>query len=96
MAEARLLTAGEIDEALVRLTGWSLEDGKLHRVFTFADFVEAWGFMSAVALLAERMNHHPEWSNVYRTVTIDLSTHDVGGLSGLDVELAGRISALAG
>jgi len=73
---------------------WELQAGKLHRQFKFKSFVEAWGFMSRVALLAEKMNHHPEWFNVYSTVRIDLSTHEVGGLSNFDVELATKINAL--
>jgi 4a-hydroxytetrahydrobiopterin dehydratase len=92
---ATKLSAEQIDAAVDRLAGWSLRQGKLHREFKFADFSEAWGFMSRVALAAEAMNHHPEWSNVWNTVRIDLNTHDVGGLSDLDVELAGRINALA-
>ncbi len=85
------LTAEQIDEVLQGLTGWTLQAGRLHREFHFRDFIDAFGFMSKVALHAESLDHHPDWSNVYRTVTIDLSTHEVGGISGLDVELAGRI-----
>jgi 4a-hydroxytetrahydrobiopterin dehydratase len=76
--------------------GWSTKDGMLHRELTFADFAEAFGFMARVALWAEKMNHHPEWSNVWNRVTIDLITHDVGGLSDLDVELATRIDSIVG
>jgi 4a-hydroxytetrahydrobiopterin dehydratase len=72
-----------------------LANGKLHKEFTFDGFVKAFGFMSAVALIAERMNHHPEWFNVYNRIVIDLSTHDVGGISALDFELATKIDALA-
>ena len=79
---------------MASLDGWELQDGKLHREFKFKNFVEAWGFMSRVALLAEKMNHHPEWFNVWNTVRIDLSTHEVGGLSNFDVELATKIKAL--
>ena len=71
-----------------------MREGRLHREFEFAGFVEAFGFMSRVALLAEKMDHHPNWSNVYNRVVIDLSTHDVGGLSARDFELAGRIDQL--
>jgi 4a-hydroxytetrahydrobiopterin dehydratase len=88
------LPEDQIQEALATLPGWSLKDGKLHREFKFADFSQAWGFMARVALLAEKMNHHPEWFNVWSTVHIDLSTHDAGGISGLDVELAKGINAL--
>ena len=75
---------------------WTLKAGKLHRTFQFKDFVGAFGFMSQVALVAERMNHHPEWFNVYRTVRVDLTTHDAGGISELDFELAAAMEALAG
>lgn len=75
---------------------WGLEGGKLARTFQFDDFVGAFGFMSQVALVAERMNHHPEWFNVYRTVRVDLTTHDVGGISDSDFELASAMNALAG
>ncbi len=78
------------------LAGWEQRDGALHRTFRFRDFVEAFRFMTAVALVAERMNHHPEWSNVYDTVTIRLTTHDAGGLTDKDRALAAEISALFG
>ena len=73
---------------------WSVEGEKLRRDFQFRDFVEAFGFMSQVALLAESRNHHPNWSNVYNRVTIELTTHDLGGLSDLDTELAIAIDTL--
>ncbi|MCH8853706.1 MAG: 4a-hydroxytetrahydrobiopterin dehydratase [Planctomycetes bacterium] len=95
MTEPVKLTADEISEAVRSLDGWGLLDGKLHREFKFRDFVEAWGFMSRVALVAEKMNHHPEWFNVWNTVRIDLSTHEAGGLSSRDVELARGINAVA-
>lgn len=76
--------------------GWSLEQGKLHREYKFRDFIEAFGFMSRVALAAESLGHHPEWSNVWNRVMIDLSTHSIGGLSKLDFELATKIRELAG
>ena len=78
----------EIERRLGELGGWSLEDGKLHRDFAFDDFVAAFGFMTRAALVAERMNHHPEWFNVYKTVDVTLATHDVDGLSDLDIKLA--------
>lgn len=88
------------DEALVTtlegLPGWVLRENKLHRVLNFADFVEAFGFMSQVALIAERMNHHPEWCNVYKTVAISLTTHDAGGITQKDIDLAQTINRLAG
>ena len=76
---------------------WHIDDtGKLAREFQFADFSEAWGFMSRVAMEAEKMNHHPEWFNVYNKVDVTLTTHDVGGLSSLDVKLAREFDLLAG
>ena len=88
------LTPAEIDHLPQQLPGWSLVDGKLHRELVFADFNEAFGFMSRVALIAEAMGHHPEWRNVWNRVVVDLTTHDTGGLSNLDRQLAQRISAL--
>jgi 4a-hydroxytetrahydrobiopterin dehydratase len=85
-----------IEEKLERLPGWALRDGKLHREFRFGDFVEAFGFMSRVALLAEAANHHPDWSNVYNRVDIYLTTHDAGGISERDFQLAERINSLSG
>lgn len=85
----------ELNLALSQLSGWSIKDGKLHRQLQFASFVEAFGFMSSVALVAEAAGHHPEWSNVYNRVTIDLVTHDAGGITTKDVELARRVNALA-
>jgi 4a-hydroxytetrahydrobiopterin dehydratase len=93
MPEARLGTE-EIDRALADLPGWSVRDGKLHRELRFADFNEAFGFMARVALVAERMDHHPEWSNVWNRVVIDLVHHDAGGISRKDLDLAHRIEAL--
>jgi 4a-hydroxytetrahydrobiopterin dehydratase len=88
------------DEALATilegLPGWVLREEKLHRVLTFADFIEAFGFMTQVALVAERMNHHPEWCNVYKTVAISLTTHDAGGITHKDISLAQTINGLAG
>ena len=90
------LTDAEVAEGLRSLGGWAVVNGKLHRTFQFRDFTEAFGFMTRVALIAEKMDHHPEWSNVYNRVAIDLVTHDAGGLTVLDLELAARISSLAG
>ena len=83
-------------ERLKALAGWSLREGKLFRQLKFGDFVEAFGFMSRVALLAEAADHHPEWSNVYNRVEISLTTHDADGISERDFQLAGRINALLG
>jgi 4a-hydroxytetrahydrobiopterin dehydratase len=85
----------EIEAALSELEGWSVEAGKLHRVFEFADFNEAFGFMTRAALHAEAMDHHPEWFNVYARVVVDLTTHSAGGITAKDVELARRMSAIA-
>ncbi|HEY8517197.1 MAG TPA: 4a-hydroxytetrahydrobiopterin dehydratase [Candidatus Binatia bacterium] len=89
------LDAAEVERRLKTLSGWTLEGGKLHREYRFPDFVAAFGFMAAVALVAERMNHHPEWFNVYGTVRVDLTTHDASGISARDFELAERMEELA-
>lgn len=89
------MTSEQIAEALNGLEGWSLSEGKLHRTFQFADFNTAWGFMSRVALVAEKMDHHPEWFNVYGVVRVDLSTHDAGGVTELDAALARRMNEIA-
>lgn len=93
--ERRRLSAGEIETALGQLPGWSVEGEKLHRDYTFGDFVRAWGFMSAAALVIQQMDHHPEWSNVYDRVAVDLVTHDLKGISTRDVELARKLEDLA-
>jgi 4a-hydroxytetrahydrobiopterin dehydratase len=74
---------------------WQICQAKLHKEFRFRDFVEAFGFMTRAALVAEAMNHHPEWYNVYATVRVDLSTHDAGGITELDFALAARMETLA-
>lgn len=96
MARPIRLADADVAARLKTLPGWSLEAGKLHKAFTFKDFVEAWSFMSAVALAAEAMGHHPEWSNVWNRVTVDLTTHDAGGITTLDFDLATRMEAAAG
>ncbi len=88
------LSPDVIAASLAGLPGWSLQAGKLHWERTFSDFVEAFGFMSRVALLAERANHHPEWFNVYNRLTIDLTTHECGGISQRDLDLAQAINGL--
>jgi 4a-hydroxytetrahydrobiopterin dehydratase len=90
------LSADELSRSLAALPGWSLESGKLHREFRFPDFVRAFAFMSAVALVAEKRDHHPEWSNVYGKVVVDLTTHDAGGITRSDVDLAKTMNELAG
>ncbi len=89
------LTDDELRAALQALPGWQLTEGALHRSFEFANFVEAFAFMTRVAPLAEEANHHPDWSNSYNTVTIDLISHDVGTLTGRDVGLAKAIQRVA-
>jgi 4a-hydroxytetrahydrobiopterin dehydratase len=96
MARAERLTDTQLAERLAKLDGWSIENDKLHRELKFADFVEAFGFMTRVALCAEAMNHHPEWFNVWATVRIDLTTHDCGGISDRDFALAERINRMLG
>lgn len=91
----RLETA-TVDERLAELPRWALVDGKLHREFRFPDFKQAFAFMTGVALKADQMDHHPEWSNVYNRVTIDLTTHDSSGLTEKDFELAVEADKLAG
>jgi len=95
------LDSEAVQAALSRLNDgteepWSLSNGKLHKVFTFADFVHAFGFMTSAALVAESMNHHPEWCNVYNRVTVGLRTHDADGITELDFSLARRLDELAG
>ena len=85
----------QLQDALRSLPGWQLVESKLHRDFRFEDFVAAFGFMTQAALVAENMNHHPEWFNVYNRVSVDLTTHDAGGLTELDVQLARRMDAIA-
>ncbi len=80
---------------MTRLAGWQIDAGKLHRDFEFANFVEAFGFMTQVALVAEKMDHHPEWSNVYNRVSVDLTTHDVDGITELDFALALEMQSIA-
>jgi 4a-hydroxytetrahydrobiopterin dehydratase len=81
--------------AVADLDGWEVGDGSLHREVVLADFRTAFAFMTRVAFDAEELNHHPDWSNVWNRVTIDLSTHDAGGITDLDLELARRISSYA-
>ncbi len=94
MAKPSRLSEGQVSAELAQLNGWSLSGGKLHREFEFGDFVEAFSFMTRVALAAERMDHHPEWFNVYKRVVIDLRTHDCDGISERDFALARTIETL--
>lgn len=93
----RRLTGQEREQALRHLAGWQEVEGRdaIHKSFTFKTFNQAWGFMSRVALKAEKMNHHPEWFNVYNRVDVTLSTHEVDGLSERDLELARFIDKAA-
>jgi len=88
-------TEQEIIAFLQQHPDWKLKDGKLYREFVFKNFTEAFAFMQKVAVLAEEMDHHPEWSNVYNKVQISLTTHDAGGITVLDFELAEKISRVA-
>ncbi len=89
------LSEAEIAAALAELPGWKLENAKLHRQYEFADFVAAFQYMAGAALVAQGMDHHPEWFNVWNTVRIDLSTHDAGGITVLDFRLAQAMEDLA-
>jgi 4a-hydroxytetrahydrobiopterin dehydratase len=92
------LTADARTTALAKLAGWSEVKGRdaITRKFVFKDFSEAFGFMTRAALIAEKLDHHPEWFNVYKTVEVTLSTHDAGGLTELDIKLAEAMNRLAG
>jgi 4a-hydroxytetrahydrobiopterin dehydratase len=93
---AEKLTDGEIGQALQMLEGWTLLKDRhaVFKKFSFRDFNEAWAFMTRIALLAEKMDHHPEWSNVYNRVEITLTTHDAGGISKRDIKMAQAIEGL--
>lgn len=92
------LTEADRTEALANLSGWTYEPSRdaITKCFRFKDFVEAWGFMSRVAILAEKADHHPEWFNVYNRVDVLLTTHDCNGLSSRDVALAQAIERVVG
>ncbi|MEO0854858.1 MAG: 4a-hydroxytetrahydrobiopterin dehydratase, partial [Cyanobacteria bacterium J06648_11] len=90
-AEINALTPLEIEQQLAELPAWALAADKLHRDFEFDSFIEAFGWMSSVAIASEALGHHPEWFNVYNRVSVDLTTHDAGGISTLDFELAQRM-----
>jgi|SRR5829696_573233 4a-hydroxytetrahydrobiopterin dehydratase len=88
------LTDKEIELEVTKIQGWKVVNGKLNKSFEFKDFVEAFGFMTKVAMQAEKMNHHPEWFNVYNKVNIDLVTHDLNGISNYDMKLANAINKI--
>ena len=92
----RKATDEELQGALGELQSWSIVEGKLHREYSFRDFVEAFGFMTEAALIAERQNHHPEWFNVYKKVVVDLTTHEASGITERDFELARDMERIAG
>jgi 4a-hydroxytetrahydrobiopterin dehydratase len=94
---AERLSAEARKSALKELSGWTDVAGReaIARTFTFKDFNEAFGFMSRAALVAEKRDHHPEWRNVYKTVDVVLATHDAGGVTALDIELAKAMNAIA-
>ena len=94
---AQKLSADERKSSLAKLNGWSDVAGRdaITKTFQFKDFNAAFGFMARVALVAEKMDHHPEWKNVYRTVEVTLSTHDAGGVTGLDIKLAQAMDEFA-
>ncbi|MCC5613199.1 4a-hydroxytetrahydrobiopterin dehydratase [Nostoc sp. CHAB 5834] len=95
MSNLPVISASELNIALQELKGWSIEQGKLHCQFQFPSFVEAFGFMTSVALIAETMAHHPEWCNVYNCISVDLITHDAGGITMNDIHLARKMNELA-
>jgi 4a-hydroxytetrahydrobiopterin dehydratase len=95
MSAPQRLADDDVRARLAQLAAWRLDQGKLTRELRFPDFVQAFAFMTRVALLAEKRNHHPEWENVYNRVTIRLSTHDAGGLTARDFDLAAAIDAAA-
>jgi 4a-hydroxytetrahydrobiopterin dehydratase len=89
------LSDSKIDAGVAKLPGWKVKKGKLHREYKFAGFPEAFGFMATAAPTIQKMDHHPEWSNVYNRVVVDLSTHDAGGITQKDFELATLLEGIA-
>ena len=94
MARPIRLSEEEIRDRLRETSGWEVSEGKLRRAFKFRDFASAFGFMTSLALRAEAMNHHPDWSNVYDRVDVELTTHDAGGITELDFRLASAANGL--
>jgi len=88
------LSESSIEEKLKNLPGWSIKKDKLHKEFQFSDFNQAFGFMTRAAMEIEKMNHHPEWFNVYNRITVELTTHDAGGITDNDVNLARILNSL--
>ena len=89
------LTEAEISAGLASLPGWTVQLGKLHREYKFADFAHAFGFMATAAPTIEKNDHHPEWANVYNRVTVDLTTHSAGGITKKDLDLAALLERIA-
>ena len=92
--KTKLLTLEELTDQQSQIPQWEIANSRLKREWNFSSFIEAFGFITQVALLAEKANHHPEWSNVYSKVTIELTTHDLNGLTNLDLQLAQAINLL--
>lgn len=94
---AQILTREALDKALAALPGWKMAEGRnaVAKTYVFADFVAAFGFMAKTALVAERMDHHPEWTNVYKSVAVTLTTHDAGGVTQKDIALAKAMEEFA-
>jgi len=95
----QILSISEIQNGLDQLNQntdqeWTVIGGKLHKIFQFKNFIEAFGFMTRAAIVAEKLNHHPDWSNVYRTVTVNLVTHEANGITALDFKLAKKMDGL--
>ena len=95
MAAPQKLSQQDLESVLPRLPGWTIREGKLFREYRFSDFAHAFGFMATAAVLIEKRNHHPEWSNVYNRVQVELITHDAGGITQSDVELAELLEQIA-
>ena len=94
MSQAMLLNPTQIEALITEFPNWQLKDGKLYRRLVFEDFIHAFSFMTQVAIIAEKDNHHPEWANIYRTVDVFLTTHDVNGISNKDEIMLRRIEKL--
>ena len=89
-----LLQDGELKELIAKIPGWDIKTDFIERKFFFTDFIEAFSFMTKIALICEKFNHHPNWENVYSKVVIKLSTHDLGGISNLDQIIASEINSI--
>lgn len=94
--DIKKLTEDEVKNKLTKLLNWEIRDNKLHKLFKFKTFNQAFSFMTSTAMFCEKMNHHPEWKNVYGNVDVELVTHRIAGLTELDFELAGKMDKIAG